>query len=257
MSTTRPNRLRRVTAVAQALSKPSPLNPNSRIKPPPVAPAPEPIKAKKAPSVPPRDIPGRAKQALVIRRAIFTDATNIYKALVEDEHRRRIVTNNDDTARVAFILTTIATGFVIVVETSGRICGAIGFASGGAPYAKQNTLLAVFSFMIASFQREEIVDRVAAMLTAFADEHKVAISLTVDNPDIGDMWEEFGFEPKGVLLVREYSPARATEPEEDAEYDESDESDWAEAPDETPTVSSTGGSEEFDDVDSELADDEL
>lgn len=179
----KPNRLSKVTAVARELSHKTQARSVAGV-------------------IPPVNPPRAQAQKLVIRRATFLDITNIYRGLIADEARREVNAQNDDTARTAYILTTIAQGFVVVVEVMGRIHGAVGFMNGAPGYALKSKLVQVFQYMTPSLQRPEIINKLSQQITDFADEHKVGVEITVDD-EVANYWEDRGFMPTGVRLERE------------------------------------------------------
>jgi N-acetylglutamate synthase-like GNAT family acetyltransferase len=146
------------------------------------------------------------KSALKIRRATPLDAVNLYRMVVDDERKAGTELEFDEAARVAHILTIIASGYVSVVEKSGRIVGSFGFAAGGPEYAKNRVLVSEWCILHPSLASTKVSDRLVERLLNFADEHGVAIHINAraeGSQALEAYLEEFGFAPAKLVLVRE------------------------------------------------------
>lgn len=187
------------------------------------------------------------------RRATPLDAVNLYRLQVDEESKANIVSDEDQAARLMHILTVIETGYVSVVEISGRIVGSIGFAPGGAPYAKQRSLVSEWAFLAPSARSPKLVARLVAGVTRFADKYKTAIqvSLRVGIPkSILRVWQDQGFIPVTTQLTR------AADNAEDEPYlDTDDQGDLPATPVVRDPVHGAEPASERDGVDGELVDD--
>ncbi len=158
-------------------------------------------------------------KTLRIRRATPLDAVNLYRIQTDEERKANAtpLAEEDQSSRLMHILTVIETGYVSVVEISGRIVGSIGFAPGGAPYQKARSLVSEWAFLTASFRNPKIVARLVAGVTRFADKYKAPIIVSLSD-ELGDeivrVWEDQGFDLRTRVFAR---PAlEANEPEFDS-----------------------------------------
>ncbi len=160
-------------------------------------------------------------KTLRIRRATPLDAVNLYRIQTDEERKANAtpLAEEDQSSRLMHILTVIETGYVSVVEISGRIVGSIGFAPGGAPYQKARSLVSEWAFLTASFRNPKIVARLVAGVTRFADKYKAPVIVSLSD-ELGDefvrVWEDQGFELRTCVFAR---PAVLDEPELDSEPD--------------------------------------
>lgn len=142
---------------------------------------------------------------LRIRKATALDAVNLYKLLVDEERKSDTYVEHDQVARVAHILNVIATGYVSIVEKSGRIVGSLGFAPGGQPYALARSLVSEWCFLVPSLTNAKgVSDAMVDRLIRFADKHKVAISITakVDGEVLHRFLEDNGFVASTLQFAR-------------------------------------------------------
>ncbi len=209
-------------------------------------------------------------EQLIVRPATALDAVNIYKGLRTEEQRRvtngDIVPEYDEAAKIAHILTTIATGYVVVVELSGRIIGSLGFVNGAQGYETKNKLSSAWSFLVPAIRREDVVNRVIASVVAFANKVETRVELIVDN-ELASLWENHGFESAASLLIYNGDEEQADEefttedpPTDDAEFDDVPPNDGeleddTDADDATDPLYGAGSTTVDDDLDSELDDD--
>lgn len=184
-------RLRKILAVAQPVTK-----------------------AEKSRAIQAAHRPVKPKTTIAIRRAVVTDAVNIYKQWLTEDARKNDTTEFDPAARVAYILTTIATGFVVVVEVSGRILGSVGFSAGGYGFNKRYSLLAVWGTLSPQIRRPEIIALISRHVCNFADSKDVDIDITVESPEEAEMWQDFDFTRVGIRLVRKADSVGENNPEE-------------------------------------------
>lgn len=148
------------------------------------------------------------KSALKIRAATALDAVNLYQLLVDEEEKSEIGLAFDETARVAHILNTIATGYVLVAEKSGRIVGSVGFANGAPGYATESILVSEWLWLLPSLRNKDTGNRLARVflekLTAFADLKAVQTRIFIPaGSKLSAALEAQGFKAKAAMYVRE------------------------------------------------------
>lgn len=145
------------------------------------------------------------KPSLRIRRASPLDAVNLYKLLVDEEIKSGTAVPHDETARIADILTTISTGYVSVVEKSGRIVGSLGFAAGGEPYALSKILDSKWAFLAPALSNTSVPAVMTRRLVEFADKFGAGIRLTapLGNERIADHLEQHGFVARTQQFYRD------------------------------------------------------
>ena len=212
---------------------------------------------------------------LIVRPATALDAVNIYKGLRSEEERRvkngDLVPEYDETAKIAHILTTIATGYVVVVELSGRIIGSLGFVNGAQGYEKKNKLSSTWGFLVHAIRREDVVSRIIATVVAFANKVETRVEVIVDKEFV-EFWENSGFESGASLLVYNGEEPQVDEPDftdggpgsdnPDNEFEDkfhipgAGEEEELDDDDATDPLYGPRGSKVDDDLDSELDDDE-
>jgi N-acetylglutamate synthase and related acetyltransferases len=158
--------------------------------------------------------------ALRIRRATPLDAVNLYRLVVDDERKAGTELEYDEAARIAHILHVIASGYVTVVEKSGRIVGSFGFAAGGPEYAKSKILDSAWCVLHPSLAHTQVAARLVQRLTAFADKHGVGVQITVPGAEptgVDNFLAEFGFVASKRQFVREPTSNDERSDEERAE----------------------------------------
>ncbi len=155
-------------------------------------------------------------KTLRIRRATPLDVVNLYRLQLDEERKANAtLAEEDQSARLMHILTVIETGYVSVVEISGRIVGSIGFAPGGAPYHKARSLVSEWAFLTASFRHPKIVARLVAGVTRFADKYSAPVIVSLSD-ELGDeivrVWEDQGFGLRTCVFARPPAVAELNEP---------------------------------------------
>lgn len=120
------------------------------------------------------------KPKVKFRRATPLDSVNIFRLLADDEKQKGSAIEQDDAARLAHILSVIATGYVLVVERSGRLLGSLGFGSGAPPYAKEIMLVTQWSVFLHGLDKNyQMMSLLLADVSDFADKYKTAVVLSV------------------------------------------------------------------------------
>lgn len=140
--------------------------------------------------------------ALKIRRANPLDAVNLFRLLVDEEKKNGLEVEFDEAARLAHILHVIVSGYVSVVEKSGRIIGSLGFAARDLGYVQQKYLDGEWFALTPSLQKSQVPVRLIERAVNFADMHKVSIRVHLPPGLVGQFKE---------LLERENFQAYTTQ----------------------------------------------
>lgn len=143
-------------------------------------------------------------KTLRIRRATPLDAVNLFKLLVDDEKRTGTGEAFDEAARVAHILTVIATGYVTVAVRAGRIVGSIGFVPGAPSYALEQVLVGEWFVLLPSFHGTKVGAKLLSGLLRFADFHKLGVFMvhSATNEALTKACSEAGFVETGKVFTR-------------------------------------------------------
>lgn len=145
-------------------------------------------------------------KTLHIRRGQPTDAVNIFRLIVDEEKRAKTSVALDDATRLSDIIATIATGYVSVAVTSGRIVGSIGAlisASSGV-----NLLVGAWFALSSSFHDTPVGSALVSGLVKAAKDAGYPIRFTLPVRPSRTLVEALGeadFEPK--MTVWGYEPS--------------------------------------------------
>lgn len=136
-----------------------------------------------------------------IRPARPLDTSNITRLLIECHAEGSAYPPVDQTIGVRWVTQTLAEGFVIVADVSGRLVGTLALTNYQFPWSPKWFMYLEWLYVQKKFRKGGAFDALMAAAHAYADEHSAPIVAGVSAGDASVMLKDKAFKQKGYQYI--------------------------------------------------------